>query len=53
MDLFSLLFFRLENMTLRIREIYLYIFKFFLTGIPDEDEEDKDIVLGLNSGVKL
>lgn len=52
MDLFSLLFSRLESMTARIREIYTYIFKFFLTGIPD-DEKDGSKSFGIASGIRL
>lgn len=43
MDTFSLLIFRLEAYILRLQAIYLYIFRFFLPPVPEE-EEDKDSI---------
>ena len=38
MDLFSLLFFRLDSYLLLIRKLYSYIFRFFLPDTPDSDD---------------
>jgi len=40
MDVFSLMIFRLESYILRIKEIYSYIFKFFLPGMPDDEVDE-------------
>lgn len=54
MDVFSLLMFRLESYILRIRDLYLYIFKFFLPGTPDDGpEEDDDIISDKHGRVHL
>lgn len=43
MDTFSLLIFRLESYILRLKEIYSYIFKFFLPAVPEEEEDSKGL----------
>lgn len=40
MDIISLIMFRVQSLITRIKEIYSYIFKFFLPGIPDDDTDD-------------
>ena len=43
MDLFSLLFFRLDSYLLLIRKLYSYIFRFFLPDAPEGDDSDDEV----------
>lgn len=53
MDVFSLLFFRLDFLTARIKEIYSYIFKFFLTGEPDKDTDEDNKLIGKQNSIRI
>lgn len=53
MDAFSLMFFRLDFLTERIKAIYTYIFKFFLTGVPDDDTDEDKKHIGKQNSIRI
>lgn len=53
MDIFSMLIFRLELYVLRVKEIYSYIFRFFLPPVTEDKEEENGFFNNGSHNVRL